>query len=408
MSTSLLSRVRERIGWQTVGLRVTVTLTAAVALLSVVTGIANIGAQSVGGPLASFIPPAIQRTAGFTGALTGFLMIGSAYGMRRRLRVAWYSTLVLLPVTALQGVLQSSPLSVPLIALSALAMPGVVYNRTQFGRAIGLTTSQLAAGAAIVGAQIYGTVGTYALRDDFTNVATLVDAFYYTLVTASTVGYGDAAPTSQVARLFGMSVVIIGTASFAVALGTLLGPVIQARFAKALGRMSEDTLDLLDDHLLVLGYSDVVRALLDDVDDRTDLLIVSPDRETVQELTDRGIDALAAEPDDEDSLRGAGIDRARAVIVATNDDAADSLTILTARQLNPDITILAVATNRENVKKLESAGADTVFSPAVIAAQQLIRSATGTDSDGGLDLLAEDAGDGADLLAEGVEDGSDT
>ena len=408
MSTSLLSRVRERIGCQTVGLRVPATLTAAVALLSVVTRIANIGAQSVGGPLASFIPPAIQRTAGFTGALTGFLMIGSAYGMRRRLRAAWYSTLVLLPVTALQGVLQSSPLSVPLIALSALAMPNVVYNRTQFDRAIGLTTSQLAAGAAIVGAQIYGTVGTYALRDDFTNVATLVDAFYYTLVTASTVGYGDAAPTSQVARLFGMSVVIIGTASFAIALGTLLGPVIQARFAKALGRMSEDTLDLLDDHLLVLGYSDVVRALLDDVDDRTGLLIVSPDRETVQELTDRGIDALAAEPDDEDSLWSAGIDRARAVIVATNDDAADALTILTARQLNPDITILAVATNRENVKKLESAGADTVFSPAVIAAQQLIRSATGTDSDGGLDLLAEGADDGSDLLAEGVEDGSDT
>ena len=390
MSTSLLSRLRDRwIGWRALGLRLTVTLTAAVALLSVVTGIANIGAQSVGGPLASFIPPAIQRTAGFTGALTGFLMIGSAYGMRRRLRVAWYSTILLLPITALQGVLQSSPLSVPLIALSVVAMPNVLYNRRQFDREVGLTTAQLAAGVAILGAQIYGTVGAYALRDDFTNVSTLVDAFYYTLVTASTVGYGDAAPTSQVARLFGMSVVVIGTASFAIALGTLLGPVIQARFAKALGRMSEDSLDFLDDHLLVLGYSDIVRALLDDVDDRTGLLVVSPDRQVVQELTDRGVDALAAEPDDESSLQSAGIDRARAVIVATNDDAADALTILTARQLDPEVTILAIATNRENMKKLESAGANTVFSPAVIAAQQLIQSATGTGSDTGLDLLTE-------------------
>ena len=380
-------------GWQALGLRLTVTLTVAVALLSVVTGIANIGAQSVGGPLAAFIPTVIQRTAGFTGALTGFLMIGSASGMRRRLRVAWYSTVVLLPITALQGVLQSSPLSVPLIALSLLALPNVLYNRRQFDRTVGLTTSQIAAGVAILGAQIYGTVGTYALREDFTNVSTLVDAFYYTLVTASTVGYGDAAPTSQVARLFGMSVVVIGTASFAVALGTLLGPVIQARFAKALGRMSENSLDLLDDHLLVLGYSDIVRALLDDVDDQTRLLIVSPDRQIVQDLTDRGTDALAAEPDDEESLRSAGIDRARAVIVATNDDAADALTILTARQLNSEVTILAVATNRENMKKLKRAGADTVFSPAVIAAQQLIRSATGTDSETGLDLLTDEIGD---------------
>ncbi|MFC7020375.1 NAD-binding protein [Halomicroarcula sp. GCM10025743] len=394
MSTSLLSRVRDHwIGWQALGLRVTITLTAAVALLSVVTGIANISAQSVAGPIAEFIPPAIQRTAGFTGALTGFLMIGSAYGMRRRLRIAWYSTVILLPVTALQGVLQSSPLSVPLIVLSILAMPNVLYNRRQFDRAVELTTGQIAAGMAIIGAQVYGTAGAYALREDFTNVSTLVDAFYYTLVTASTVGYGDAAPTSQVARLFGMSVVIIGTASFAVALGTLLGPLIQARFAKALGRMSEDELGLLNDHILILGYSDIVQVILDDIQNRGDVLVVSPDREAVRELTDRGVNALTAEPDDEDSLHQAGVERARTVIVATNDDAADALTILTVRQLNPEIDILAIATNRENMKKLERAGANTVISPAVIAAQQLVESALGVDSDTGFDLLNEQRDD---------------
>jgi voltage-gated potassium channel len=381
MRTSLRSRLRNRwTGWKALGLRLTVTLTAAVALLSVVTGVANISAQSVVGPLAAFIPPAIQRTAGFTGALTGFLMIGSAYGLRRRLRAAWYSTVVLLPVTALQGVLQSSPLSAPLVVLSLVALPNVLYNRSQFDRTVELTTAQLAAGAAIVGAQIYGTAGTYALREEFENVSTLVDAFYYTLVTASTVGYGDAAPTSQVGRLFGMTVVVIGTASFAIALGTLLGPVLQARFAKALGRMSENELDLLDGHVLLLGYSDVTSAILDDVADRSDVLVVSPDRERVLELTDRGVNALAAEPDDEDSLREAGIERARTVIVATSDDAADAFAILTARQLNPDVKILAVATNRENVRKLKHAGADAVVSPAVIAAQQLVRSVLRDDA----------------------------
>lgn len=390
MSTPLLTRLRNRWeGWQALGLRLTVTLTTAVALLSVVTGLANIGAQSVVGPLAEFIPPVIQRTAGFTGALTGFLMIGSAYGMRRRLRAAWYSTVVLLPVTALQGVLQSSPLSVPLIVLSVLAMPSVLYNRSQFDRTVELTTAQLAAAAAIIGAQIYGTTGAYALREDFTNVTTLLDAFYYTLITASTVGYGDAAPTSQEARLFGMSVVIIGTASFAIALGTLLGPVIQSRFAKALGRMSDSNLSLLDNHILILGYSDIVTAILDDIRDSGDLLVVSPNREGVRELTDQGINALTAEPDDEDALRDAGVERARTVIVATDDDAADALTILTVRQLNPEIEILAVATNRENMTKLERAGANSVISPAVIAAQQLVQSALGNNSDTGLDFLKD-------------------
>lgn len=388
-----LSRLRGRwSGWGTLSLRLTVALATAVALLSVVTGIANISAQSVVGPFAAFIPRSIQRTAGFTGALTGFLMIGSAYGLRRRLRAAWYSTVVLLPITALQGLLQSSPLSLPLIALSVLALPKVLYNRQRFDRTMELTTAQLGAGVAIVGAQIYGTVGTYALRDDFANVNTLVDAFYFTLVTASTVGYGDATPTSQVGRLFGMSVIVIGTASFAVALGTLLGPVIQARFAKALGRMSETDLELLDDHVLVLGYSDIVAAILDEDRSRDDLLIVTPDREVVQTLTDRGVDALTADPNDEESLREAGVERARRVIVATNEDAADALTILTVRQLNPDVEIRAVATNRENMRKLERAGATSVISPIVIAAQQLVDPGDGSL---GTEIIG-DAGDESD------------
>jgi voltage-gated potassium channel len=270
-----------------------------------------------------------------------------------------------------------------------LAIPSVLYNRRRFDRTMELTTAQLGAGVAIVGAQFYGTVGAYALRDDFANVNTLVDAFYYTLVTASTVGYGDATPTSQVGRLFGMSVVLIGTASFAIALGTLLGPVIQARFAKALGRMSESDLGLLDGHVLVLGYSDIVSAILDDIRDREDILIVSPNREAVLELTDQGVNAITAEPDDEVSLREAGVERARTVIVATDNDAADALTILTVRQLNPSVEILAVATNRENIGKFERAGANTVISPAVIAARQLVQSVLGNSPDMNFDGLTD-------------------
>lgn len=147
--------------------------------------------------------------------------------------------------------------------------------------------------------------------------------------------------------------------------------------------MSQNDLDLLDDHVLVLGYSDVVTAVLDDLAGRADVLVVSPDRETVLRLSDEGINALTADPDDEESLTEAGVERARTVIVATNDDAADALTILTVRQLNPDIDILAVATNRENMRKLEQAGATSVISPAVIAGRQLVQSALGTTTDPG-------------------------
>jgi hypothetical protein len=88
----------------------------------------------VTGPLATAIPPPVQDAVGFTGALTGFLMIASALGLRRGLRAAWYSTAVLLPITALQGFLQSSAFSVPLVVLSLLAIPNVLVHRRRFDR----------------------------------------------------------------------------------------------------------------------------------------------------------------------------------------------------------------------------------------------------------------------------------
>lgn len=360
--------------WDGLGLRLTIGLTMAVAVLSVATGIVKITQTVVAGPLAPMLPAWVEQTVGFTGALTGFLMMGSALGLRRGLRAAWYSTVVLLPVTALQGLLQSSPLSVPLVLLSVLAMPNVLAHRRRFDRALELSQAQWAAASAIIGAQVYGTVGTFALRDQFANVSTLVDAFYYTIVTASTVGYGDAIPQTQVAKLFGMSVLIVGTASFAIALGTLFGPAIEARFQRALGRMTEAQLELLDDHLILLGIGDLTEVILEELDG-TEFLVVTTDADWAGVMSEREVNVLVADPSDEETLDRAQLDDAAGVLVATNNDAEDALAVLTARQLNPEVRIVAAATNRENIEKLRRAGADIVISPATIGGHLLVESA---------------------------------
>lgn len=360
------------------GVRAAVWLPTAVALLSVVTGLVNIGATDVTGPLAGYIPETIQRTAGFTGALTGFLMLGAVYGLRRRRRSAWYLTLLLLPVTAGQGLAQVNAYSYPLVALSLLSVPVVLANHRTFDRPLDLSPAQLAALAAIVGAQAYGTLGTYALRDDFAVVETALDAFYYTLVTASTVGYGDAIPTSQRARLFSMSVVVIGTASFAAALGTLIAPAIEARLERALGTMSDTQLDLLENHVIVVGMGDLTVPIIEELtDDRVQFVVITRDPERAKQLRDRDVQVYTADPSDEEPLRRVGVERARALVAATNDDAQDAMAVLTARELNRDLNIVAAATERENAKKLRRAGADTVISPAVIGGHMLVQSATG-------------------------------
>jgi voltage-gated potassium channel len=365
-----------------IGGRAAVLLTFAAALASIVIGIANIGAPPRPvGPVAAVVPAFVPQVAGFTGALTGFLLLTSAFGLRRGLRSAWYATMVLLPVTALQGALQSNERAVPLVALSVVAFLVLAVNRRRFRRDLDFSATQLAALAAIVGAQTYGTVGAFALREQFNGMDNLIDAFYFALVTGSTVGYGDITPATPLARLFGMSVLLVTVSSFAVALGVLLTPAIEASLSKALGRMTETQLDLLENHILVLGYGDLTEPILEELAGKAPYVIITRDADQARMLSDRDLDVFTADPSDVGSLERARVDTARAVVVATNNDAEDALAILTARQLNPDIRIVAAASNRENVEKLKRAGADTVISPTTLGGHLMAESALGGDSE---------------------------
>lgn len=365
-----------------IGVKTGVALTAVAALLSVATGLASIGAAApAGGLLAELVPDVLVVTTGFTGTITGFLLLIGVDGLRRRLRVAWYVAVVLLSLTGAQGLLQARGYSLPLVAVSLLALVALLLNHGQFKRELEVGAAQLAAVAAVIAAQAYGTVGTYALRESFNGVASLTDAFYFTLVTASTVGYGDVTPLNGIARWFTMSALLINVASFAVALGVVIAPAVEARLSRAFGRMTETQLQLIDDHILVLGYGDLTEPLIDELSnaDGSDFVVVTPDEARTRLLVDQGIEVLTAEPSDESALTRAQIKSARAVVTATNDDAEDALSILTARQLNPDVRIVAAATQRENVRKLKHAGADTVISPATIGGRLLVRSALGSD-----------------------------
>lgn len=360
-----------------VGLRAAVWLPALAALLSVAVGIYNIRVTSASGFLAPYVPASVAGTAGYTGALTGFVLLVSVYGLGKGYALSWTVTVLLLPLTAIQGLAQGSPVSYPLVVVSVLSLPLLAVHRDAFTRELALTTTQLAALGAIAGAQAYGTIGTYALRENFANVETVLDAFYYSLVTASTVGYGDAVPLTRGAKAFGMTIIVIGTASFAAALGTLIGPAIEKRLAHALGTMTPD-FELLEDHVVVVGVGDVTAPIVEELaDGNRRFVVVTRDPDRASRLRGEGYDVVAADPSDEEPLRRVGVSRARAFVAATDSDAEDAMAILTARELNRDLNIVAAATERENVKKLKRAGADTVISPATIGGHLLVQSALG-------------------------------
>jgi len=235
--------------------------------------------------------------------------------------------------------------------------------------------------------QVYGTVGTYAMRENFVGVTTLTDAFYYIVVTGTTVGYGDATPTTQATKLFTLSVIVLGTGAFTVATGSLIIPALESRISSAFGTMTASELTLLEDHVLVLGHGELTEPLLDELAATADVVVVTPDTDAATSLDDRDVNVLTADPTDEGPLLDARIGAARGVVIATNDDARDALAVVAARQADPDVRIVAAATDQRHVDKLEAVGADAVISPAVIGGRLLGRSVLDGDAEPFADLL---------------------
>jgi len=159
-------------------------------------------------------------------------MLGSSFALRNGYRVGWYSTAVLLPLTAIQGLMQASVLSFPLVALSIVSMPRTRVQSRSIRQAVLAVADPTRCGR---GARDRNLVRddrhVRALRDQFNGVETIVDAFYFTVVTASTVGYGDVTPVAgaaaDIAQLFVLSSLVMNVAAFAVALGVILTPAIE-------------------------------------------------------------------------------------------------------------------------------------------------------------------------------------
>jgi len=381
------------------GAKPTVLLTGAITLLSFVTGLSNLSqGATLQGPLAPVLPAAALY-AQFAGVLFAFLLGVVTVGLQRRKRLAWYAAISVLPMLALLPLTTLETTDVPLLLLVVVTVPLLVRNRDQFDQSLDLSPLQIASILSVGGVVVYGTVGAYGLRDQFTSDLTWTDAFYFVIVTIATVGYGDFTPTTPEAKWFSLTVILFGTGAFTVAIGSLVVPAIESRMAAAFGTMTASELNLLEDHVLVLGHGDITESLLEELVDETDVVVVTTDEDVAADLDGEGVSVLTDDPADEAALHDARIDEARGVVVATRDVAKDVLAVLAAKNADPDIRVVAAANREKHAGKLEQVGADDVISPTTIGGRLLGRSVLGEESTGALfddgdEASGTDAGDG--------------
>lgn len=203
----------------------------------------------------------------------------------------------------------------------------------------------------------------------------LLESIHWTVITLSTVGYGDR-PSESVGSaelVFTIVVIVVGTVSVGYTVGVLLQAAIEGQIEDAVGvrRMNRD-IGRQSNHVVICGFGRIGQYLAERLSrQQLSVVVVDADPDAVAEAKDLGYLCLEGDATSEDVLIEAGIVRARTLVVALQSDADNVFLTLTARNLCPEINIIARGEQPATEKKLLQAGANQVVLPAVIGAHHM-------------------------------------
>jgi voltage-gated potassium channel len=206
-----------------------------------------------------------------------------------------------------------------------------------------------------------------------------LDALYMTVTTLTTVGYGEVHPMSNSGRVFTIFFIIIGVIYFLYIAGAIVQFMVEGQIMTIMGRRSLDKkIGRLKNHYIVCGYGRIGRILCKMLARKPlDVVVVENDAELIPVMNADKVLYVSGDASDEANLIKAGIKHASGLVTALARDADNVFLVLTARQLNPDIYIMARASQNKSKAKLLAAGANRVESPydmgAVSMAQRIVR-----------------------------------
>lgn len=191
------------------------------------------------------------------------------------------------------------------------------------------------------------------------------DAFYMTLTTMTTIGYGEIHPLSHAGRVFNSFLIVFAVATGAFTIGTFSQALLEFEFTKAFGRRRmERELAKLSEHYIICGAGRVGRTVARELRARQQSCVfIERDAQRAQWAIDEKIPVIVGNASAEENLNAAHIEKARGFVAAVGTDAENLYIVLTARGLRSDLKIIARASEEEATSKLLRAGASQVLSP---------------------------------------------
>lgn len=216
----------------------------------------------------------------------------------------------------------------------------------------------------------FGTIG-YHLIERWS----WFDSLYMTVITFSTVGYGEVHPLSHQGRIFTIFLIIVGVGLVYFAIGTLTALLLEFELDKLFGRRRmERELDRISGHYIICGAGRVGRSTAREFErNKVPFAIIEAREAKAEEKTDSWI-TLVGDATQEKVLRAAHIERAKGIVAATTTDATNIYIVLTAKSINPKLKIIARASEEAAEQHLRTAGADLVISPYGFAGHRIAQS----------------------------------
>lgn len=201
-----------------------------------------------------------------------------------------------------------------------------------------------------------------------------LDVIYFTIISVTTVGYGDIVPNSSWARLFdAFFVTFIRFATWFVVISTAFEFMVPKILE---GFMLKRLVERIKNHIIICGYGrigrEVLSELLDKGEDPKQIVVIDTSEEMTQWAANCGVAALRGNAESEDILKMADIIHARKVFICADQDHTNLMVCLTARSINESVEIVTVAREKENVKLFKRAGADFIISLPELLSREMV------------------------------------
>jgi voltage-gated potassium channel len=217
---------------------------------------------------------------------------------------------------------------------------------------------------------IFGTLGFVVIEK-----ADVLDSLYMTMITITTVGYGEIVPLHASGRIFAMVLMLFGTSFLLLAIGVVTQVALEGRIRKILGRRILDRqIEKIRNHYILCGYGRMGRVIAAELaDKKVPLVVVDAAEAMIHEMEEKNILCVHGSSVEEATLLTAGIQRAKTLILSLATDADAVFTILLARELNPKIEIVARAIEQSSIRQLRAAGVTRIVSPYTTVGKSMAR-----------------------------------